>query len=183
MHAYGSSRAYVDHYLVEGNVCFDGGSFLIGGGRPSRGIRVLENYLHGVGMRIGYSAPYNEDCEVRDNVIVGGGLQINNYRNVVRQRNLVLGKDDPRPEGSDVRIVLRRSRYDPRRAHLVVFNWAKRAVVDLLPESFLDSGDAYRLMDPRDFFGQPVVAGTFDGKAIRLPVDGEFAAFVLLKSR
>src|SRR5262245_9154025 len=31
MHAYGSSRAYVDNYLIEGNICYVGGRFLVGG--------------------------------------------------------------------------------------------------------------------------------------------------------
>ena len=181
LHAYGSSQAYVDNYLAEGNVCYDAGSFLIGGGRPSRNIRAAENYLYNLSMQIGYSAPYNEDCEIRDNLIVGGGLQINKYKKVVQEGNLVLGKNDPRPKDADVRIVLRPNRYDPNRANLAVFNWAKKPAVEVLPKSFLKAGDAYRLMNPREFFGKPVLSGTFDGKPIRVPVDGEFAAFVLLK--
>jgi hypothetical protein len=181
LHAYGSSQAYVDNYLVAGNVCYDAGTFLIGGGRPSRNIRAAGNYLYNVNMQIGYSAPYNENCGIRDNLIVGGGLQINNYRNVVQEGNLILGKNDPRPKDADVRIVLRPNRYDPNRVNLAVFNWAKKPAVDVLPKSFLKAGDAYRLMNPREFFGKPVVSGTFDGKPIRVPVDGEFAAFVLLK--
>lgn len=181
MHAYGSSRAYVDNYVVEGNICYDGGHFLIGGGRPSRNICAAENCLYNVSMQIGYAAPHNEDCEIRDNLILGGQLQINKYKKVVKRGNLVVGKNDPRPKGLEARIVLRPNRYDPHRANLAVFNWAKKPAVDLLPKSFLQPGDKYRLMNSRDFFGEPVVAGTFDGKAIRVPVAGEFAAFVLLK--
>ncbi len=182
MHAYGSSRAYVDNYLVTGNICYDGGSFLIGGGRPSRNIYAVGNDLYNISMRIGYSAPHNEDCEIRENVIVGGGLQINNYKQVVKEDNLVLGRHDARPQGSDALIRLRVNRYDPHRANVSIFNWAKKPAVDLPPGTFLSRGDKYRLMDPRDFFGKPVVTGTYDGKPIRVPVDGEFAALVLLKS-
>ncbi|MHC4177571.1 MAG: right-handed parallel beta-helix repeat-containing protein [Planctomycetota bacterium] len=181
MHAYGSSRAYVDNYLVEGNICYDAGPFLIGGGRPSRNIRAEENYLYNVSMRVGYSAPHNEDCQIRHNVILGGGMQINNYKRVVKEGNLVLDKNDPRPKDADARVVLRPNRYDPNRAHVAVFNWAKTLTVGMQPGRFLEPGDKYRLMDPRDFFGKPVVAGTFDGKPIRVPLPGEFAAFVLLK--
>lgn len=181
MHAYGSSRAYVDNYLVEGNICYRAGTFLIGGGRPSRHIRVFRNSLYGLSMQIGYSAPENEDCEIRDNVIVGGGLHVKNYKTVVKEGNLVLGTGDPRPAGSDARIVLRVNRYDPNRANVAVFNWAKKPAVGLSPDSFLCPGDHYRLMSPRDFFGRPVASGKYEGKPIRVPVDGEFAAFVLLK--
>jgi hypothetical protein len=182
MHAYGSSRAYVDNYLVERNVCYDAGRFLVGGGRPSRNIRVLQNYLDGVTMQIGYSAPYNEDCQVRGNVIVGGTLEVKDYRQAVVEDNLVLRPDDARPTDPAVRTELLPNRYDPGRANLVVFNWAGKLAVEVAPEPFLKPGDSYRLLNPRDLFGPPVVAGTFDGKPIRVGMKCEFAAFVLLKS-
>jgi hypothetical protein len=181
MHAYGSSRAYVDNYVVEGNVCYDAGTFLIGGGRPSRNIRASENCLYGVNMQIGYSAPYNEDCEIRDNVILDGGLHIKNYQKVVEEGNLVLGANDPRPTEQDARVELRPNRYDPSRANVAIFNWAKKPAVEVSPEPFLKTGDRYRLLNPRDFFGQPVLAGRFDGSPIRVAIEGEFAAFVLVR--
>ena len=52
----GSSRAYVDNYLLSGNICYDAGPFLVGGGRPSHNIRVLDNYLYNINMQIGYAA-------------------------------------------------------------------------------------------------------------------------------
>jgi hypothetical protein len=188
MHAYGSSRAYVDNYLVVGNVCYDAGPFLIGGGRPSRNIRVLENYLHGVNMRIGYSAPDNEDCEIRDNVIVGGRLEIKNYRKVVKEDNVVLGPGEELPmvdehwrDASAARPRVRVNRYDPNRANVVIFNLANSVAVELPAGSFLEAGDEYRLLDTRGFFGRPVLSGRFDGSPLRVPVEDEFAAFVLVK--
>ena len=140
VHAYGSSRAYVDNYLIEDNIVDGHGPFLVGGGRPSHGIRVRRNYLHGVGMRIGYGAE-NEDCEVRDNVLAGGALTIEKYRTVVDRDNV---------RGLPARLaVLTPDRYDPDRAHLVVFNGAKAENVAVDVASFLKPGDAYRLMDPR----------------------------------
>jgi len=182
MHAYGSSRAYVDNYLVTGNVCYHAGTFLIGGGRPSRNIRVSNNYLYQVSMQIGYSAPFNEDCEVRDNVIVGGSLQINRFKKALNEGNLVLAKSAPRPKQPDVVVHIRPSRYDPVRANLIIFNWSKLPVVELQPQGFLKPGDWYRLVSPRDFFGKPVALGKYDGGRIRVPVEGEFAAFVLLRA-
>jgi hypothetical protein len=178
MHAYGSNKAYVDNYLVEGNIAYDAGTFLIGGGRPSRNIRALNNYLSNVSMQIGMTAG-NEDCEVRDNVIANGTLSINKYKKAVNEGNLVLAKTDPRPK--EGRVILRPNKYDSARANLALFNWAKKPVVEVDPGAFLKSGETYRLMNPRDFFGKPALTGTYDGKPIRVPVSGEFAAFVLLK--
>jgi hypothetical protein len=56
----------------------------------------------------------------------------------------------------------------------------EKPALDLAPRTFLKNGDAYRLMNPRDFFGKPILTGTYDGKPIRVPVSGEFAAFMLL---
>ena len=180
LHAYGSKNAFVDNFLIEGNVAYNAGTFLVGGGRPSRHIRVLDNYLHGVSMQVGYSAPSNEDCEVRNNVIVNGDLTIKKFKKVVKEGNVVLPKRAKRP--AEPRVVLRPSKYDPHRANLVLYNFGGKRTVDVDPGMFLKRGESYRLMNPRAFFGKPLLAGTFDGKPLRVPVSGEFAAFVLLKA-
>jgi len=180
MHAYGSSRAFVDHYTVEGNVCYDAGRFLIGGGQPSRGIKVVNNYLYNVDMQLGYSAPENEDCEVRGNVIVNGSLSINKFKQVIEVDNLILHKNDPRPAGAADRVEIRPNRYDANRFHVIVFRRSPSPTVRLEPGRQLKTGDAYRLMDPRDLFGKPVAAGVYDGTGISIPMQGEFVVFVLL---
>jgi hypothetical protein len=86
-----------------------------------------------------------------------------------------------RRDASAARPRVRVNRYDPNRANVVIFNWAKEATVELPTGSFLEAGDEYRLLDPRDFFGRPVLSGRFDGSPLRAPVEDEFAAFVLVK--
>jgi hypothetical protein len=177
MHAYGSGKAYVDNFLVEGNIVYDAGRFLIGGGRPSHRIRSLSNYLYKVDMQIGYGAR-NDDCEVRDNVIAGGILDIQKYDKVVKEGNLVLAKDAARPKEN--RVVLRINKYEPQRANLAIFNWEKKAEVEVDTGAFLKAGERYRLLNPRDFYGKPIASSTAEGKTIRVPVAGEFGAFVLV---
>lgn len=178
MHAYGSAKADVDNFLAEGNIAYDGGRFLIGGGKPSHGIRSLNNYLYKVDMQIGYAAPRNQDCEVRDNLIVNGSLTIHKYEKVVNEGNLILARDAPRPKEN--KVVLRINKYDPHRANLALFNWEKKAEVEVDTGAFLKAGERYRLQDPRDFYGKPVAGGKAEGKVIRVPVAGEFGAFVLI---
>lgn len=179
VHAYGSEQAYVNNFLLEENICYNQGPFLIGGGRPSRNIRALRNYLYNVDMRIGYAAPYNENCEVRDNVIVNGGLNIDRYRTATQQGNLIVAKGQDRPQG--VKTLLLPNRYDENRAHLVIYNWEKVEMVEVSVAPFLRDGDLYRLMDPQDFFGRPAAQGKCSGATIRVPMKGEFAVFVTLK--
>ena len=179
VHAYGSEQAYVNNFLLEENICYDRGPFLVGGGRPSRNIRALRNHLYNVDMRIGYAAPYNENCEIRDNVIVNGQLNISGYRQVTQQGNLVVARDQERPKG--VKTFLLPNRYDENRAHLVIYNWEKADTLEVRAAPFLRDGDSYRLMDPQDFFGRPAAQGKCSGATIRVPVKGEFTAFVVLK--
>ena len=180
MHAYGSERAYVDNFLVEENICYDKGPFLIGGGRPSKNIRVFKNFLYDVDMRIGYSAPHNENCEIRDNTIVNGGLDINRYKKVVKEGNLVVKRGQKSPKG--VKTVLLPNRFDTNRAYLVIYNWDKAESVKVTADSFLKNGDAYRLMVPQNVFGDPFFEGTYTGDAIHLPVKTEFAVYVVIRN-
>jgi hypothetical protein len=180
MHAYGSQRAYVDNFLVEENICYNKGPFLIGGGRPSKNIRVFKNYLYNIDMRIGYNAPYNENCEIRNNMIVNGVPNIDRYKKVLKEDNLVIRKGQKRPTG--VKAVLLTNRFDRNRAHLVVYNWDKAENVKVIAKPFLKDGDSYRLMDPQDFFGNSIFDGKYDGDVIQIPMKTEFAVFVVFRN-
>jgi hypothetical protein len=176
IHAYGSDHAYVDNYVVEDNIAYQNGPVLVGGGRPSHDIKILHNYLYGVSMRTGYGARQNEDCEVRDNIIAKGTLRIDRYKDVVQEGN----SQTVVPEHKAVVIL---NKYDPNRAHLAVYNGAKSPKVTVDVSTFLKPGERFRLLNPRDVFGEPVLSGTCEGSTIALPMQGEFAPFVLLKGR
>jgi hypothetical protein len=180
LHAYGSSNAYVNNYLVEDNICYEIGPFLIGGGRPSRNIRVFRNYLYNISMRIGYDAPYNENCELRDNIVVNGDISINKYKNVVREGNLVIKKGQKCPEGA--RTIFLPNRYDKNRAHLAISNWDIAEKVRVETGSFFKDGETFRLMNPNDLFGSPISQGICSDNAINVPMKSEFAVFVVLKN-
>jgi hypothetical protein len=131
-------------------------------------------------MRIGYAAPYNENCEVRDNVIVNGNLDIIRYRDVSQQNNLVIKKGQEAP--SPTKSILLPNRFDQNRAHLAVYNPDRLEEVNAAVAPFLKAGDSYRLVDPKDFFGNSLHQGKCHGQNIKVPVKGEFAVFVILKS-
>jgi hypothetical protein len=174
LHAYGSERAYVDNFVIQDNIAFEKGPFLVGGGRPSRHIRVLRNYLYGVNMQIGYTAPENEDCEVRDNVIARGTLSIQRYKHVVEAGNIL--------ETPAQKAILIPNYYDPRRAHLALYNGAQAPAVEVDVRPFLQPGDSFRLVAATDFFGKPLQEGPCPDGKLRVPMAGEFAALVLLKA-
>ena len=181
MHAYGSSQAYVNNFLVEKSIFYDKGPFLIGGGKPSRNIRVIGNFLYSVPMRIGYTAPHNENCELRDNLIVNADLTVVQYKEVINEDNVIIAKAQNRP--NTPKTILLPNRYDENRANLVIYNWQKAKTVEVKTEGFLGTGDKFKLMDPKNLFAAPVFEGKCQADVIRVPTKAEFAVFVLLKRR
>jgi hypothetical protein len=172
VHAYGSWKTPVINLRIEDTIAYGGGTFLVGGEAPSRNIQLIRNDLYQVGMQIGYTAP-NEDCVLRENVVARAGLMIVNFKKVVDEGNT---RGLP-----DSRAILIPNRYDPNRAHVVVYNGVKAPEAALVVSPFLKPGEKFRLMDPKDFYGRPVYEGTCAGETVRVPMDGEFAALVLLK--
>jgi hypothetical protein len=140
--------------------------------------------LHGVSMQIGYNAPHNEDCLVRGNVIVGGGLSIVRYKRAVRSDNTILPANAKIPSKTPPIIIVRANKYDAARAHVAIYNWTGADVrLDAKQlKGFLKPREAYRLIDPRNFYGKAVQIGAYDGKSITIAMKNRmFAAFVLVK--
>ena len=48
---------------------------------------------------------------------------------------------------------------------------------------FLQQGDRYRLYDPTNLKGDPIVTGVVEGEQIEVPTEGEFTAFVVFRER
>ena len=84
LHAYGSSRAFISGFDVEGNISFNNGvlagpnqhapDILIGGGSPSERVRVVNNFTYSTEARgvtrLGYGAE-NQDIHIERNYFVG----------------------------------------------------------------------------------------------------------------
>ena len=189
--AYGSARAEVSGYRIEGNIAFapvkqgDRQRVLIGGGQPSRRIIASNNILYEVPLEIGYTAPYNEDAVVTGNWVVDAGLSINRFKQVTESGNTLIPLGSRRAD-RPADIVLRPSLYVPGRANLAIFNWERKAAIEVDLSTLLAPGQNFSVMSVLDFFGKPIVAGRFDGQPVSIPMpreprtcDGEFCAFVI----
>ena len=200
IHAYGSSRAFINGFHVEGNVSFNNGAaksptslhpcILVGGGSPSERIEVIENYTYSTGygaaaMQLGYGAA-NKDAVVKDNYFVGP-TSIRKWEKVALTGNTFIGTGTPvtvappvadprtsnvivsgRPQG--VKVAVRPNAYEPGRAHVIVYNWDRRPAVDVDLSKVLKTGAKFKVASAQDFFGEPVLAGKYDGKPVRLPM-------------
>jgi hypothetical protein len=208
IHAYGSSKAFINGFKVEGNASFNNGAarsadsrapnILVGGGSPSERIEVVGNFtystgLGGTSLQLGYGAK-NKDAVVRDNYFAGS-TSIRLWEKLVIEHNTFIAPGKPvavepsagdlaaantvmaaRPTG--VRVFVRPNEYEPGRANIIVYNWDRRDTVEVDLTASRDRkvagipkpGAKFRVVSAQDFFGPPVLEGTFDGKPLRIPM-------------
>lgn len=71
-----------------------------------------------------------------------------------------------RPKGT--KVFVRHNSFEPRVAHIVVYNWDLNKDVDVDLSSELRVGDVYEIRNVEDYFGNPVLTSTFDGHPVKL---------------
>lgn len=69
-------------------------------------------------------------------------------------------------------VFVRPNQYEPGRAYIAVYNWEHLNSVDVDLSSALRRGARFEVRNAQDFFGAPVLSGTYDGGSIRLPMTG-----------
>src|SRR5262249_34787894 len=69
-------------------------------------------------------------------------------------------------------IYVRPNAYEAKRANIVVYNWDLDSTVDVDVSGILSSGDGYEVRNAADFFGAPVLTGTYSGGSLTLPMTG-----------
>jgi hypothetical protein len=70
------------------------------------------------------------------------------------------------------KVFVRPNRYEPGRAHLVVYNWGKLSQVAVDVSGVLVEGDRYEVRNVQDIFGPPVSVGVYRGGPIHVPMAG-----------
>ena len=69
------------------------------------------------------------------------------------------------------KIVVRKNKYDPTRATLVIYNWDRDNLVPVDVTDVLAPGDRYELRNVQDWFSD-VVFGACQGSTIDVPMTG-----------
>jgi hypothetical protein len=72
----------------------------------------------------------------------------------------------------ETKVFVRPNRYEPGRANLVVYNWARQDTVSVDVSAVLRSGDHYEVRNVQALFGSPVASGVYQGKAVGIPMTG-----------
>jgi hypothetical protein len=70
------------------------------------------------------------------------------------------------------KVFVRRNRFEPGRANIVIYNWDKLSKIAVDVCSVVSRGAAYEVRNAQDFFSRPVLSGRFDGKPLELPMSG-----------
>ena len=70
------------------------------------------------------------------------------------------------------RVFVRPNKYEPGRATIVVYNWAREQMVRVDVSSVLRVGARYELRNVQDLFGPPVLNGIYAGGPIEIPMAG-----------
>ncbi len=190
VHVYGSDKAALNNYRIEGNTAFDNGlggrlgmaggmDYQVGGESPLQKLVFTENNSYrNTSLRadntacLGYDwGPLNYGGEITDNYFVGR-LLIVQWGSLDTARNTVIEAQAP----PGLRVLVQPNSYEPGRANVIVYNWSHQASVELNLSGILQHGQAYEVRDAEDFFGPPVASGRYAGVAIDIPLGGSSVA-------
>src|SRR5262249_51158074 len=135
------------------------------------------------GADIGYLTPC-DGSSVHDNYLVADKAVNFDCTNTTFENNTLYGAADAttvanytnntyygttRPAG--VRVFVRPNLYEPGRAHVAIYNWDLLAQVPVdLSSVGLNVGDAFEVRDAQNFYGTPVVTGTYNGALVNFPM-------------
>ncbi len=73
---------------------------------------------------------------------------------------------------AEPKVFLRPNRYEPGRANLIIYDWTRQATVPVDLSGIVRVGDRYDVRNVQDFFGAPVLSGTYAGGPVDVPVTG-----------
>ncbi len=190
VHIYGSSKAALNNYVIDGNTSFDNGlggqfgmsggmDYQVGGESPLRKLIFTANNSYRTPAlrgdhtaRLGYNwGPLNYGGKFAGNYFVGKILIVQ-WGSLDSAHNVVIDAREP----TESRVLVQPNGYEPGRTNIIVYNWAHQGSIAVDLASVLQPGQAYDVHDVQDFYGPPVASGTYAGGAIELPLDGARAA-------
>lgn len=83
---------------------------------------------------------------------------------------------------TETKIFLRPNFYDPKRTHIIIYNWSLQSHVDVDVRGILRVGATYEVRNAQNYNSAPVLTGTYNGKPLRLPMSGLVVARPVGKS-
>jgi hypothetical protein len=193
LHAYGSSTAGFMSSKVEGNVWWRGTS-LVGGesGFDIRGTSVTGNFCWAAPLAMGAATTDCANVTVSGNYLVnlGGGMfgpgnsgcragetitgntfvgDVNGFTQSDYPNNTYYARTTPPTQD---KVTILPNAYEPGRATIVVYNWDGSATQPVDLTGIVSPGAAYEIRNAQNFYGPPVLSGTYSGGSVTLPMTG-----------
>lgn len=75
-----------------------------------------------------------------------------------------------RGQPTGTQVFVRPNRYEPGRAHVIVYNWDHQPSVTVTLGDAMKRGTRYEIRSAQNLAGEPIVSGTYDGEPITLPM-------------
>ena len=196
IHAY-AEGGYLDSLDFEGNTSFNNGgispngwttNILVGGLRVATNPKLINNYTYNSvqdGLNnLGYSAGCTNPTLTGNYLASGTALTMNNCSGVSMTGNTFYGSIAGFTKGqfpnntyfsskpTGVKVFVRPNAYESGRANITIYNWDLKSTVSVDASAVLSSGQGYEVRNAADFFGAPVLTGTYDGSPLVLPMSG-----------
>ena len=195
--AYGSSAANVDNLTFDGNVGVNGGerNFMLGSPNVAQNPIWRNNFMYVDGAYAGscnlylaYSVGYTpgtSNAIVTGNDFAGGKITLYKNAGLTWSNNLVYytafaDGSDPAPANpggittttrpSSNWISVRANKYEAGRANIVVYNWQGAPTVSVDLSGVLKVGGTFRIRDAQNYYGTPVLSGTYQGGMVSFPM-------------
>lgn len=89
-----------------------------------------------------------------------------------RKRTGLGASDQVTAAPTATKVVVLPNKYEAGRAFVVIYNFALRPSVDVDLSSVLHPGGRFEIRNVQDLFGPPVVAGTYSGGTVSIPMTG-----------
>ena len=186
MQVYGSSTSYLDNYDVDGDIWFNNGetsifgfdrNVLLGGASIANNLSFTNNNFYTCKLKVGYTAPANDVTLTNNYFPVSVEFDATNATmsgntflasNIDFSSTSYPGNTYLTSAPTGLRVVVRPNVYEPGRANTVVYNWPKTSVVPVDLSSVLKAGDTFEIRDVQNYFGSPVLSGTYTGSPVNL---------------
>ncbi|MGE0361761.1 MAG: IPT/TIG domain-containing protein [Vicinamibacterales bacterium] len=195
VHAY-TSNGRIDNISVTGNIAFNHGNLsarsgpkaniLFAGGQVAQNPVVTGNFGYYPAGSDGRSLDVSgcNNGRIQNNYLAGGTpLRLSSCSATVVTGNTTYGPVASATQAAypanvygatptGVAVGIRPNTYEPGRANIAVYNWARHASVPVDLATVLPVGTPFEMRDAQNFYGPPVTAGVYAGGTITVPMAG-----------
>ncbi len=202
IHAY-TVNGRIDNLTMTGNIAFNHGNLspsagpkaniLFAGDQVAQNPSVVGNYAYYPAGSAGRGLDVNQcnNGRLQNNYLAGGTpLRLASCTNTLVTGNTMFGPVAGATQAaypsntygttpSGVWVGIRPNTYEPGRANIAIFNWARHGAVSVDIAAALAVGAQYEVRDAQNFFGPPVASGVYGGGSITIPMTGLTAAPVI----